>query len=194
MFSYVGVQNLTLNSTDFVLKEIEESATTRYLPIIGPIKGKLLAGLVRKHKPKRVLEIGTNVGYSAILIAKELKENASLITLEIDADEVEVARSNIKRALLKPSIRIVTGDALDVLPKLEHEFDFVFIDAQKHKYIEYLKLIENKLHEGSVLVADNVKMLAHEMRAYLNHVRKSGLYESKNIPIAGDAFEVSIRL
>ena len=194
MYSYVGIQNLTLNSSDLVLREIEESAKTHYLPIIRPIKGKLLAELVRKHKPKRVLEIGTNVGYSAILIAKELKEDASLITIEIDSDEAEVAKFNIKKASLKPSIRIVTGDALDALPKLEHEFDFVFIDAQKRQYIDYLKLIENKLHEGSVLVADNVKMLAHEMRAYLNHVRKSGLYESKNIPIAGDAFEVSIRL
>lgn len=185
---------MTLNPADLVLTEIEELAKTRYLPIIGPIKGKLLAELVRKHKSKRVLEIGTNVGYSAILVAKELKEGASLITIEIDLDEAEVAKSNIKKASLKPSIRIVTGDALDALPKLEHEFDFVFIDAQKRQYIDYLKLIENKLHEGSVLVADNVKMLAHEMRAYLNHVRKSGLYESKNIPIAGDAFEVSIRL
>jgi predicted O-methyltransferase YrrM len=92
-------QYQTLSKADHVLREIEARASGEFLPIIGPVKGAILAEEVRKAKPKSVLEVGTLIGYSAILIGKELCEDSHLITIEIDADEVEMV---LKRTFAEP--------------------------------------------------------------------------------------------
>ncbi|MFQ6075224.1 MAG: O-methyltransferase [Candidatus Bathyarchaeia archaeon] len=76
---------------------------------------------------------------------------------------------------------------------LQGEFDLVFIDANKREYIDYLRLIEDKLHKGSTLVADNAGVFAHAMRNYLDYVRRSGRYKSRYVPAGGDGVEVSTR-
>ena len=166
----------------------------RWLPTIGPEKGRILVDLIRRNNPKRVLEVGTLVGYSAILMGRELGSDAEFITIEIDEDEAEEARENIAKAGIKARVEVLVGDALKVLPTLSGQFDFVFLDAEKDEYLDYLKLIEPKIHRGTVIVADNAGASAWAMRDYLNYVRNSGRYESRFIKVGWDGMEVSIKL
>lgn len=177
-----------------ILRRIEKEAKRGYLPIIGPERGKILVDLVRKVKPKRVLEIGTFIGYSTIMMGKELDSDAEIITIEIDEDEARIARRNIEMAGIKPKVQVIVGNALEVIPKLSGEFDLVFIDAAKREYLDYLKLVEKKLHRGSVVIADNAGIFAHSMKDYLGYVRKSGKYKSRFIPVGDDGIEVSVKL
>ncbi len=87
--------------------------------------------VIQGVKPKRVLEIGTLIGYSTILIAKDLAGNAQLISIEIHEDEAKTARENIKRAEVSSTIDVIVGDALQIIPKLTGSFDLVFVDAEK---------------------------------------------------------------
>jgi predicted O-methyltransferase YrrM len=185
---------ISLNEADKVLKEIEAKTKKMFLPIVGPHRGQILVEAVRKNKPKRVLEIGTFIGYSAILMAKELESSACIITIEIDTNEAESARENIRKANLRPTIDVITGDAIEVIPKLSGKFDMVFMDAQKTENMRYLQLIEPKLHKGSIIIADNARTDANEMKDYLNHVRRLGKYNSKYVPVDEDALEISIKL
>ena len=144
-----------------VLSEIEEIARKDYLPSIGPIKGKIIGDIIKKHKPKRILEIGTLHGYSAILMANFLlsinnddgndNDNTTkeiiVICLEIDKNLTNIAKKNIEKAGLSDKIKVINGDALEIIPKLNnnnnhYRFDLVFIDAVKNQYLGYLKLVE----------------------------------------------------
>jgi predicted O-methyltransferase YrrM len=182
------------NKANEVLKSIEQLAKKEFLPIIGPDKGQVLVDVIRKSNPKRVLEVGTLIGYSAILIAKELGDDAEIITIEIDEDEAEIARKNLRRAEVKPRVEVVVGNALDVIPKLNGEFDMVFLDASKNEYIDYLKLVEDKLKKGGVVAADNAGIFASSMRDFLRYVRKSGKYESRFVAMGEDGVEISFKL
>jgi predicted O-methyltransferase YrrM len=183
-----------LNEADVVLKEIEASTEKKFLPIIGPDRGQILIEVIRKTHPKRILEIGTLRGYSAILMAKELDSCANIATIEIRAGEAKRARENIERAKVLPKIEVIVGDATRILPQIDGKFDMVFIDAAKEEYFEYLKLVEGKLHKGSVIVADNVGVPTAQMRGYLDCVRSSGKYTSEYFPFGEDGVEVSIAL
>jgi len=177
-----------------ILRQIEEAARRRYLPIIGPLRGRALAKLVAQLKPKRVLEVGTLVGYSTIFMGKELECDAEIITIEIDKEEAEVARRNIEKAEIKPKVQVIVGDASNIIPMLRGKFDLVFLDEHKNEYLKHLKMIEKKLHRGSVVVADNAGSYAYSMRDYLDYVRNSGLYKSRFIRLGEDGLEVSIKL
>ncbi|MGZ5489910.1 MAG: O-methyltransferase [Nitrososphaeraceae archaeon] len=197
-----------------VLSEIEEIAKKDSLPSIGPIKGEIIEDIIKKYKPKRILEIGTLHGYSAILMGNFLldKDNDSndnttkeiIITcLEIDKNFVNIAKKNIEKAGLSDRIEVITGDALKIIPTLNnhYRFDLVFIDAVKNHYLRYLKLVEdnNLLNKKSVVVADNVLIYEKEMKDYLDYVRNSGRYNSYTTETTleftkevKDALEVSI--
>jgi predicted O-methyltransferase YrrM len=183
-----------LTKADEVLKEIEELAKHEFLPIVGPRKGKILAKAVKKVKPKHILEVGTLIGYSAILMGKELGADAEITTIEMHAKEADCAEDNIRRAQLPSKIRVIVGDALRVIPTLTGSYDAVFIDAEKTEYFEYLMLMEDKLHKGTVVVADNAGVFADQMRHYLEYVRSSGKFMSTYFQVGEDGVEVSIRL
>ncbi|MCW4047917.1 MAG: O-methyltransferase [Candidatus Bathyarchaeota archaeon] len=183
-----------MSNADQVLKEIEEKAETEFLPIVGPERGKVLAEEVRKAEPKRVLEVGTLIGYSAILMGKELGKKARIITIENHPDEAKAAEENIRRANIPPKIQVITGDAVQVIPELRESFDFVFIDADKTQYFTYLRLAEDKLKKGAVIVADNAGMFARQMQDYLDYVRKSGKYHSRYVQVGDDGLEISVKL
>jgi predicted O-methyltransferase YrrM len=185
---------MTSNKAKSVLREIERTAETEFLPIIGPQRGRILVEVIRATGPKRILEIGTNVGYSAILMGKELGSDARITTIEEHADEATKAKKLIKEAGIAPAVEVLFSDAIRVLPKLEGKFDLVFIDADKERYLDYLRLIEDKLHKGSVVVADNAGIYANQMRDYLDYVRRSGRYRSECVPADGDALEISVKL
>lgn len=184
-----------------VLSEIEEVAKKNSLPTIGPIKGKIIETVIRQYKPKRLLEIGTLHGYSAILMAsyvlkinkdyfsshnddtKDTDTKKVIVTcLEIDKDLANLTRKNIDKAGLSERIKVITGDALKTIPILDknHKFDFIFIDAEKNQYLLYLKLLEenNLLEKKVTIVADNVLIYENEMKDYLDYVRNSGRYNS----------------
>ena len=179
---------------DEVLKEIERAARARYLPIIGSRRGRTLSEAVRRYGPRRILEVGTLVGYSTILIGRELEEGSEIVTIEYDRDEAEQARDNIARARLSASVEVIVGDALEIIPTLEGSFDMVFLDAAKHQYFDYLRLVEDKLPSGGVVVADNVGFMSRSMRGYLDHVRNSGKYMSELHRSGGDGIEISVKL
>jgi predicted O-methyltransferase YrrM len=166
----------------------------QFLPIVGRHKGQILLDAVREIKPQCVLEVGTLIGYSAILIAKELEKKAHLVTIEIHADEASTARENIRRAKVPPTVDVIVGDAIEVIPKLKGKFDMMFIDASKTEYLAYLRLAEDKLHTGSVIVADNAGVFADQMRDYLDYVRSSRKYRSKYVPVREDGLEISVKL
>jgi predicted O-methyltransferase YrrM len=185
---------MTLSKADAVLKEIERMTERKFLPIVGPCKGGVLVEMIHKINPMRILEVGALIGYSTILMGKELRNDAHLITIEIHADEAKMALENIKKARLAPTIDVMVGDAIEVIPKLTGKFDMVFIDADKTEYLDYLRLAEDKLHKGSVVVADNAGIFADQMKDYLDYVRSSGKYSSKYVPAGEDGLEVSVKL
>ncbi len=183
-----------------VLRSIEAAAPRQGLPIIGPVKGAFLDGIVLKQKPKRILEIGTLVGYSAIRMGRFLPRGGRITCVEMNKRIAKVAASNIEKAGMKDRIEILLGDAKQVIPTLEGEFDLVFIDAEKSEYLTYLKACERLLHKGSTVVADNVKVFAEEVGDYLDYVRSSGRYTSTYREGAlnadssvTDAVEISVR-
>jgi predicted O-methyltransferase YrrM len=182
-----------LNEADEILKDIEERAESEFLPIVGPEKGRVLADVVRRTKPKQVLEVGTLIGYSAILMGKQLSKDAHIVTIEVHAEEAKQAEENIRKAKILPKVEAIVGDALGVIPGLKDNFDFVFIDAEKTEYMDYLRLAEDKLHKGSVIVADNAGIFANQMRDYLSYVRTSGKYRSKYVPVGADGLEITVR-
>ena len=170
-----------------------DRATTRWaFPVLGPAKGRLVRRLVERHRPRRALEVGSLFGYSAILIAGALPPGGRLICLEAGAFLADMVRWNVKAAGLAGRVRVLTGDARRLLPRLPGRFDFVLIDAAKEQYLAYLQKVEPKLAPGAVVVADNTKIFRREVRPYLDHVRRSGRYRSREYDLGRDAMEVSV--
>ena len=178
---------------DKVLRQIETASEKEFLPIIGPYKGKILAQEIRKAQPQHVLEVGTLIGYSAILMGKGLDENSEIVTIEIHRNEAEMARENIAKANISAKVEIIVGDALKVIPTLKGSFDFAFIDAEKSEYFQYLKLAEDKLRSGAVVFADNAGIFANQMSDYLDYVRNSGNYKSRYVQVDDDGVEISVK-
>ena len=183
-----------MNKAESMLRKIEKRAHNEFLPIVGPEKGRFLAEEIRKAKPKRVLEVGTLIGYSAILMGKELDKTSQMITIEIHVDEAKTAEENIRKAAIPPKVEVIAGDAIQVIPRLEGDFDFVFIDAEKAEYRDYLRLVEDKLRKGTVIVADNAGIFANQMADYLDYVRTSGKYSSRYVPVGVDGLEITVKL
>jgi predicted O-methyltransferase YrrM len=207
-----------------VLKKIEEISRKDSLPSIGPIKGKIVETIIKKYKPKKILEVGTLYGYSAILMANVLakikpgmwkflnkndvvlskSDNKSIVvTIEINENNHAIATQNITYAGLSHLIEVINGDALKVIPTLDSKFDLLFLDAVKSDYLKYLKLVEmnNLVNQGYVVVADNVLIYKDEMADYLDYVRYSGKFKSRTTETTleftkhvKDALEVSINV
>jgi predicted O-methyltransferase YrrM len=201
-----------------VLAQIEETARMDSLPSIGPTKGKIVESVLKEHKPKKVLEIGTLHGYSAILIANTVlscsygSENLDtdtkysepiVISVEKDEKLATIARKNIKNSRLSNLIQVIIGDAIRVIPNLKTKFNMIFLDAAKNEYLRYIRLVEEYglLEKRAVIVADNVILFENEMKDYLEYVRNSGKYLSHTTETSleftkkvTDALEVSISI
>ena len=186
-----------------LLRDLEQIAKSEHLPIIGPIKGKIISDIIKRYQPTKILEIGTLHGYSAILMMDLLFDDGKLITIEIDKNLADIARKNIAKAGLSNKIDVINGNALEVIPTLTgYKFDLIFLDAAKSEYLQYLRLLEEKhlMQKDSVVVADNVILFENEMKDYLEYVRSSDRYKSqttettlefnKNVK---DALEISLR-
>ena len=122
----------------------------------GHIQGKLLELLSKLLKPKRILEIGTFTGYSALCLAKGLTADGALHTIELREEDAATAQQNFNLSEAKDKIFLHTGNALEIIPALGEDWDLVFIDADKVGYIDYYKLVLPLLKKGGVILADNV--------------------------------------
>jgi predicted O-methyltransferase YrrM len=190
-----------LDPADAVLKEIEAIGQRSFIPSIGPVKGKILTEIVKKTRPKRILEVGALYGYSAILMAKNSPPGVEIISVEKSPEHVRITTKNIKRANMEERIKMIKGDGTAELRKLLGTFDLVFLDADKTEYLSYLKAVEKNLHRGSVIVADNVGIFKDQMQDYLEYVRNKGPYKSRTVETLlefsdtiKDAMEISEKL
>lgn len=124
--------------------------------LIGPLEGALLHMLVRLLDARRMVEIGTFTGYSALTLASAAAADAKIVSCDIDASRQAIAQSFIARSEHRHKIQLLLGPALETLPTLAGPFDLVFIDADKENYYRYYELMLPKLRPGGLIVADNV--------------------------------------
>ena len=139
-----------------LLEEIEQEALASYVPIIRKETQSLLKTLLTMLRPARVLEVGTAVGFSALLMSEYLPEGARITTIEKYEKRIPIARQNFRRAGKEEQITLIEGDAMEVLRSLDGPFDFVFMDAAKGQYPHYLPEVLRLLTPGGVLMSDNV--------------------------------------
>ena len=157
--------------------------TGKFLMNVGPEKGKILQSSLKKHNPKTVLELGSFIGYSAILIASTIDDDAILYSVDSDQNSIEISQKMVDFAGLSNKVNFINSKAETAIPTFKNILDFVFIDHVKKKYFSDLILLENTnlLSSKSVVFADNVGLFADSMEDYFNHVRNSGIYNSENI-------------
>jgi caffeoyl-CoA O-methyltransferase len=139
-----------------LLTEMEHYAAENGQPIADPEVAQLMRLLLRLHRPQRVVEVGTNIGYSVVVIGRELSDDSLLETIELDPRILGVARSFVQQASLRCQVRFHHGAALDVLAPMEPGIDFVFVDCVKTEYVDYLDLLLPRMKSGGLIVADNV--------------------------------------
>ena len=163
------------------------------IPNVGRAKGRVIRRLIDRHRPTRALEIGSLLGYSAILIAGALPPGGRLTCIEANDYLAKFVKSNAESAGLARKVRVVVGDALRVVPLLSGRFDFVLIDARKEDYLDYLRQLEPKLTGGAVVIADNTGIYRRDVTPYLEYVRNgTGRFATREYDFGHDAMEVSI--
>jgi caffeoyl-CoA O-methyltransferase len=145
---------------DPLLREMEEHARRENVPIADPEVGRLLAILARSLEARRILEIGTAIGYGTLCLARGASA-ARIVTLELDPRRIEQARGYLERGGVADRVEIVEGAALEVLPRLEGPFDLAFVDAVKQEYRRYLDLLLPKLRVGGLILIDNLLWAGH---------------------------------
>lgn len=147
------------NEEDLILHELSRETHLKMMHprmLSGKLQGQLLESFSRMIKPKKILELGTYTGYSAICLVKGLSENGQLITIELDDEVLSIAQKYFKKSGIEHQIQIEVGDALDIIDRLDTIFDLVFMDADKSNYTEYYKKILPKVRTGGYIIADNV--------------------------------------
>ena len=157
------------------LEKIKQKALEDHIPIIMDDTLEVVERELTKSKPKRLLEIGTAVGYSAICFTEFLAENGEIDTIEREHDRVVQARENIKKAEVEDKINIIEGDAVEVLPTLDNKYDAIFIDASKGKYPFFLKETMRMLADNGIILADNVLYKGYVMSDYNKHKQRTAV-------------------
>ena len=199
----------TIKRKSGLLAELEEYAEQYHVPIVQPEVANLISVLGRMQKPSNILEIGTAIGYSAILMSEFLEPGGRIDTIERYDRMIELARENIKKAALEDAINVIAGDATEVLQCLDRQYDMIFLDAAKGQYPEFLPECLRMLKKGGILVSDNVlykgmtandelvvrrkKTIVKRMRDYLNRICNDENLDTCIIPI-GDGVAVSYSL
>ena len=179
------LKNAISNDPKAVIQCIDDyvKQSGKFLMNVGPEKGNILRKEILRSKPARVLELGSFIGYSAILMASSIDNESKLISIDIDSKSIEISKKMVSFAGLDNKIQFIEGSASRVIPILEEGFDFVFIDHGKKSYLNDLLLLEEHslLNQNAVVFADNVGIFENELENYLNYVRNSKLYQSSNI-------------
>lgn len=154
---------------------IKKKALEDKVPIIMDDTLEVVAKILTEIKPNKILEIGTAVGYSAICFSEYLQENGKIDTIERDTERVKEARENVKKAEVEDKINIYEGDAVEILPTLNDEYDVVFIDAAKGKYPFFLNQALRMIRQGGVIIADNVLYKGYVMSDYNKHKQRTAV-------------------
>lgn len=192
-----------------LLETIESEARAADVPIIRREMQSFLKVLLMLKKPARVLEVGTAVGFSALLMSEYVPEESRITTIENYEKRIPVARENFRRAGKEDQITLIEGDAAEVLKTLDGPYDFIFMDAAKGQYIHYLPDILRLLPPGGCLVSDNVmqdgdviesrfaverrnRTIHARMREYLYELKHNDALTTSIIPL-GDGVAVSIK-
>ena len=157
------------------LCNIKKKALEDKVPIIMDDTLEVIAKILGEIKPTKILEIGTAVGYSAICFSEYLQEDGKIDTIERDIERVKEARENIKKAEVEGKINIYEGDAVEILPTLDDEYDVVFIDAAKGKYPFFLNQALRMIKPGGVIIADNVLYKGYVMSDYNKHKQRTAV-------------------
>lgn len=161
MNQFKEIDNYILNhidAEDEILTELDRETNLKVLGarmISGHLQGQVLSMLSQMINPKYILEVGTFTGYSAICLAKGLRKNGKLITIEIDDELETLASKYFQKAGIQDKIEQCIGSAIDIIPTLNQSFDLVFLDADKREYVKYYQLLIDKMQSGSYIIADN---------------------------------------
>ena len=193
-----------------VIETIEQEALESFVPIIRKETQSFLKVMMLMNRPARVLEVGTAVGFSAILMSEYLPEGSRITTIENYEKRIPIARNNFKRAGKEEQITLIEGDALEVMKTLEGPYDFIFMDAAKGQYIHFLPEVLRLLKKGGLLVSDNVlqdgdiiesrfavtrrnRTIYSRMRDYLWQLKHMKEFETAVLTV-GDGVTISTKL
>ncbi len=202
------INSLDTGNTE-ILDEIEREALETYVPIVRKEMQSFLKLILSIKRPARILEVGTAVGFSAILMAEYNPIPCEITTIENYEKRIPIAKQNFVRAGKEKQITLLEGDAADILKELREPFDFIFMDAAKGQYIHYLPNVLRLLSDGGCLVSDNVmqdgdiiesrfaverrnRTIHSRMRDYLYELKHSNVLETSIIPL-GDGVALSIK-
>ncbi|HJB35805.1 MAG TPA: O-methyltransferase [Candidatus Blautia merdipullorum] len=202
------INSLDRGNTPF-LNQLEMDALKNQVPIIRRETQSLLKVLLRIKTPSRILEVGTAVGFSALLMSTYGPENCRITTIENYDKRIPIARENFKKAGKEEQITLLEGDAREILKTLEEPFDFIFMDAAKGQYIHFLPDILRLLSRGGILISDNVlqdgdiieshfaverrnRTIYKRMREYLSALKNSDVLETSILPL-GDGVALSVK-
>lgn len=193
-----------------LLNEIEKEAKKTDVPIIRTEMQSFIKLLLAMKKPMSILEVGCAIGFSALLMSEYAPEGCRITTIEKYEKRIPVAKENFKRAGKEDSIILLEGDALELLPKLEGIYDFVFMDAAKGQYINFLPEVLRLMPEGGILLSDNVlqdgdiiqsryavtrrnRTIHTRMRDYLYELKHHPQLMTAVLPV-GDGITVSVKV
>ncbi len=162
------------------IHEIKKFGRENKIPILLDDTLEYITEILKKIKPKRILEIGTAIGYSAICFSQYLAEDGRIDTIEIESLRVQEALENIEKVEVTDKIRVLEGDALEILPYLHEEYDVVFIDAAKGKYIEFFEQALRLCKTGGYIIADNVLYKGMVQSDYNKHKQRTAVNKLRN--------------
>lgn len=197
------------NGNTELLEKIEKEAHESYVPVIRKETQNLLKLLLAMNQPKRILEVGTAVGFSALLMEEYNPVDCRITTIENYEKRIPIAKANFLRAGKQNVIELIEGDAAFVLKELQEPYDFIFMDAAKGQYINFLPEIMRLLKNGGVLVSDNVlqdgdimesrfavtrrnRTIHKRMRDYLYEITHVKELTTSVLPI-GDGVTISVK-
>ena len=144
------------NETDKLLLEMEEFSDKNNVPILSRDSARLMELLIQMNRPERVLELGTAIAYTTIRIAGNLKKGGKIHTIEFSEDNEKLAKVYVKKSGLSKRIKLIFGDAKEVMPTLKKKYDFIFLDADKEDYLTLFEQAMKLLKKNGVLFVDNV--------------------------------------
>ena len=157
------------------LEKIKQKALEEHIPIIMDDTLEVVDKILKEIKPKRILEIGTAVGYSAMCFSEYLQKDGKIDTIERDKERIAEARINIKNVGVEDKINIYEGDAVEILPTLNEKYDVVFIDAAKGKYPFFLKESLRMLKSDGIIFADNILYKGYVLSDYNKHKQRTAV-------------------
>ena len=204
----IFIDSMDPGNTEF-LNQLERYSKETNVPIIRPSMQSLLKLLLQMKQPKKILEVGCAIGFSALLMSEYGPGDCHITTIEKYEKRIPVAKENFKKAGKEKQITLLEGDAMEILPELDGPFDFIFMDAAKGQYIHFLQDILRLLSPGGILISDNVlqdgeiiesrfavtrrnRTIHSRMREYLYTLKNHPLLVTSILPV-GDGVTISVK-